>query len=114
MPNLDEIKMTRLNDERIAEIEALWSNDRQAVMDHILDLLAEVKALRVEKAQAEAERDVLITLLNSGQCPYSYGYEFPDCVHITEGEESHCMGYSATEYSCWLKYAQQQADKEGE
>ena len=59
--------MTRLNDERIVEIGAkLASYGFKDHLGHSLtncqdfqDLLAEVKALRMEKAQAKAERDVL-------------------------------------------------------
>ena len=165
---------SKLTDVRIAEIEALWSNDRQTVMDHIPDLLAEVKALRVEKDNALAQNavtmlDSVSTIINGmvngvagedGQMHASFGIRCIYCGSLfdnaEEAKEHDCvceshpavirakkaeaerdvlamrlaydedsplacperpcgMGWAPKEecFACWLKYAQQQADKEG-
>lgn len=100
--------MTRLTDERIAEIEArLVSYDFKDSIGHPLvtckdfqDVLAEVKLLRTELAQAEAERYVLAEQL------YEFAAIFPICNQCPAPcSESDCT-------NDWLKYAQQQAEKQ--
>ena len=83
-------------------------------------LLAEVKALKVEIVQAEAERDALITALGAGvsDCPYltfwddGADLEIPDWCTCSDTDE-YGFECNVDAKDCWLKYAQQQAERRG-
>ena len=73
-------------------------------------LLTEVKALKAEKAQAEAERDALIYFLNDARREEQarveggdYSDMCPNTVLMTPNGDFD-----------WLNYAQQQTEKQGE
>ena len=92
---------SRLTDERIAEIEATLAS--YGFKD---SLLTEVKALKAEKAQAEAERDVLIYFLNDARREEQarvesgdYSAMCPNTVLMTPNGDLD-----------WLKYAKQQTE----
>lgn len=80
----------------------------------------EMEQLKKQLTQAEAERNVLITALGAGvsDCPYltfwddGADLEIPDWCTCSDTDE-YGFECNVDAKDCWLKYAQQHAEKQG-
>ena len=121
MPNLDEIKARRdlLNthvDRNIYQYQKDIVVFHENAPTDIDWLVQEVERLKAEKAQAEAERDVLLHELLKET--HSHLCEDPErpCPFDEETEGEYCSNEcaNADPETCWRKYAQQQARSVGD